>query len=1009
MPTRRLALLFAVLLFAWLAGCAPRALHKPKEYNLAAMDKATRAAYLQVHAFLQQCITTGDPVRLPKSTRIDTILIYPNIRQLDIKFSRTFAQLPFREENTADIYRAVFRHLRGSFRDYTIVLYALDKPIELLIPNYFRRDSTFYDVTRMPAPQPSPQPMLRNASHPWQPAKGLWGRHIALWPSHGWYFEHRLNRWEWQRARVFQTVEDLLPFAFAIQYLVPMLENAGATVFLPRERDVQTHMIIVDNDSAGVGYLESTKSDDQQWQTASAPGFAIGKLPYTGNVNPFKLGTARLIAADSSETASVSWTPDMPVTGEYAVYIAYQSSPAHVADARYAVFHAGGRTEFVVNQQMGGGTWVYLGTFRFHAGSDSARGRVQLSNSSATPGRLVSADAVRFGGGMGDVARNGQTSGRPRFVEGARYYLQYAGMPDSLVYNVSPPPDDDYRDDYQSRGEWVNFLRGAPFGPNKNRQAPGLNIPIDLSLAFHTDAGVTRNDTTVGTLMIYSSDAADTTRVFPDGVSRFANRDLGDMMQTQIIDDLRARYDPAWNRRDIWDRQYSEALRPNVPGVLLELLSHQNFLDMKFALDPRFRFDASRAIYKAMLRFLALQHRVDVVVQPLPVSHLSAQFTGPRQVTLRWRPVLDPLELSAAPEKFLVYTRRDSAGFDNGRLVDSPVAVFDSLAPGVIYSYKVTALNAGGESFPSEIISVCWLENDRQPVLIVNGFERVAPPAALQAGDLLGFADFWDQGVPDRIDINYIGSQYNFDGNSPWLDDDAPGHGASHADFETLAIPGNSFDFPALHGRSLRAAGYPFVSSSVAAVTAGEVELSDYRLVDLILGEQKTTPWPKPGREPAFTAFPQPLQEQLRRHADAGGRLFVSGAYLGSDLCVEQAKGCADSVFAAEVMKFAFRTNHAARRGEVTSFEPDFLPFGDKITFNTGYDPAIYTVEAPDAIEPATRAAKTLLRYAENNISAAVGFRGKHRVVAFGFPFETILGQSQRDATMAAVLRYLME
>ena len=85
---------------------------------------------------------------------------------------------------------------------------------------------------------------------------------------------------------------------------------------------------------------------------------------------------------------------------------------------------------------------------------------------------------------MGSIARNGQTSGRPRFTEGARYYLQYAGMPDTLVYKLND--ESDYKDDYQSRAEWVNYLKGAPYGPNKDRSVEGLKIPIDLSLAFHS-------------------------------------------------------------------------------------------------------------------------------------------------------------------------------------------------------------------------------------------------------------------------------------------------------------------------------------------------------------------------------------------------------------------------------------------------------------------------------------------------------------------------------------------
>ncbi len=41
-----------------------------------------------------------------------------------------------------------------------------------------------------------------------------------------------------------------------------------------------------------------------------------------------------------------------------------------VSDAKYLVFHKGGVTEFKVNQQIGGGTWVYLGTFDFDKGTN---------------------------------------------------------------------------------------------------------------------------------------------------------------------------------------------------------------------------------------------------------------------------------------------------------------------------------------------------------------------------------------------------------------------------------------------------------------------------------------------------------------------------------------------------------------------------------------------------------------------------------------------------------------
>ena len=77
---------------------------------------------------------------------------------------------------------------------------------------------------------------------------GLDGNIIAMWQSHGWYFEPKLNRWEWQRARLFHTVEDLYTQSYVLPFLMPMLQNAGAYVMSPRERDVNTVELIVDND-----------------------------------------------------------------------------------------------------------------------------------------------------------------------------------------------------------------------------------------------------------------------------------------------------------------------------------------------------------------------------------------------------------------------------------------------------------------------------------------------------------------------------------------------------------------------------------------------------------------------------------------------------------------------------------------------------------------------------------------------------------------------------------------
>jgi len=298
------------------------------------------------------------------------------------------------------------------------------------------------------------------------------------------------------------------------------------------------------------------------------------------------------------------------------------------------------------------------------------------------------------------------------------------------------------------------------------------------------------------------------------------------------------------------------------------------------------------------------------------------------------------------------------------------------------------------------------MENTHKPVLIINGFDRISAPATLEAGKLRGFANFWDQGVPDRYDLNFIGDQYDFDDGSDWLDDDSPGHGASHADFETKIIPGNTHDFPYLHGRAVRAAGYSFVSASDEAVMDSMMDLRNYRIVDLILGEEKSIDWPKPRAQKQFAVFPTPLQAALRAFLQNGGRLFASGAYIGTDLFVGKEKDHPDRKFARETLKFFWRTNHAAKTGGLISVDSTIFAFGETFQFNTGYHPLIYAAESPDAIEPNDSLASTILRYAENNTSAAIAYAGDYKLVLFGFPFETVLSEKKRTLIMQKVLEF---
>jgi len=453
----------------------------------------------------------------------------------------------------------------------------------------------------------------------------------------------------------------------------------------------------------------------------------------------------------------------------------------------------------------------------------------------------------------------------------------------------------------------------------------------------------------------------------------------------------------------MWDRSYSEAWRPNVPAALLELLSHHNFLDMKFGNDPQFRFDASRAIYKGMLRFLSTQYGFDYVVQPLPPSHVMAEVLHDKVIRIKWQAVLDPLEETAAPDMYMVYTRKDSGGWGDGILLDSKQCMIPSVDPGVIYSFKVTALNAGGESFPSEVVSVCNIP-DAKKVLVVNAFDRVSGPATLETDKYLGFVDAWGKSVPDSYDMSYIGSQYDFLADSKWLDDDSPGNGASYGNMESTVIVGNTRDYPYIHGQAIKAAGYSFDSASDEAVALGMVELENYKTMDIIYGEQKATPWPKPIKEPRFRVFPRPFAAAVEDFCNLGGNVFLSGAYIGTDILDDTTK----IAFAERVLKYRWRTDHASHGGDV--YANNTLLFGDDINYSfiTDFNPNIYGAENPDGIEPAKDSgALTVMRYAENNISAGVAWNGdKYNTLVIGFPFECIPTASSRNAFMKRVLDF---
>ena len=897
-------------------------------------------------------------------------------RSIRILADDTFAEQAFTPQSVTRIEEAVRQLLPESYADYALSVCTHNRDIHTLIPNRLKEEP---DTTRQwNGIDCQGAPWVKNVSSPLRSPRGLEGRHVALWASHGYYYNIDQGKWSWQRPRLFATCEDLFTQTIVVPYLIPMLENAGAVVFTPRERAWQKDELVVDNDTPEESYTETVAG--HRWKTAPDSGFAMHQGPYTDGENPFRSGTARFAkaAADKAHYSMVSYQPNFPRTGKYAVYVSYQTLSHSVDDAHYTVWHRGERTEFRVNQRMGGGTWVYLGTFDFDAGS-SEFNRVTLSNHSACNG-VVTADAVRFGGGMGNIQRSGTVSGMPRALEGSRYYAQWAGMPYS-VYS-SKNGQDDYGDDINARSNMVNYLAGgSPYLPDST----GLGVPFECSLAVHSDAGHRRDGRSlIGSLTICTTDYND--GLLGSGISRLASRDFADALLDGVVTDLQYKYGK-WNRREIYDRNYSETRQPEVPSAIIETLSHQNFADMRYALDPHFRFTLARSLYKTTLRHISEMHGRDYVITPLTPTNFRIGINNKGIAKLEWDAVADPQEPTASPTGYIIYSSVEGMDFDNGTLVRDRNSYEVPLEAGLLYHFKVAAVNDGGRSFTTETLSVLYHPEAKGNVLVINGFHRLSSPALRFTNTEQGFDLDEDPGVTRGPMPGWCGRQQVFNANKK-------NHGSSGSELEGMFLAGNDFNSVCTHARAIAATGeYNIVSASVDAVENKQVTLTPYSVVDLVLGLE----YDDGHSLVSYKAMRPELQQQLRQYTKGGGSLLVSGAYVGTDM-----KTSREKKMLAELLKCQSAQPYRAENDTVKGL-------GTVFDFYHQMNEEHYAAVSADVIIPTTEKAFSAMCYADGQ-SAAVAYQGDdYRTLTIGFPFECIKSEETRCSIMRGILQFLIQ
>ncbi|MCB2153405.1 N-acetylmuramoyl-L-alanine amidase [bacterium] len=607
----------------------------------------------------------------------------------------------------------------------------------------------------------------------------LSGKTIYINQSHGWFddFTWTGDRWRVQRSAAYGILEDFDSPEFIDMYVIPALRNAGAKVQTVREMDLQTNMVIVDN--ADAEYAETGS-----WYASSYNGF---KHKTTASwegvtINPFNQGSGENRLANittGAATATATWTATIPADGYYNVYASWSAYSARAHDAQYLVYHSGGVTEIRMDQTIDGYTWNLLGNFYFEAGAPATERQVVLTNSSSDTGATnVSSDAVRWGGGMGDVARhtNG-VSGRPRWEEEAVNYLQFNGFGYSgTLYSG----DDDEAGGWSDRPQYARWEHSQKDG----------SVEDAIYFAWHTNAS---GDGSARGLTTYRHTNASA-----------ASETLQYLMHDKVYNAVEDLWIPGWTVRAKNVYGFSEINQDNLgsglPGFLFEGLFHDNSSDAAAYAEPEFRHIMARAITHGAIDYFAQRDGYSAVYPPETPTDFRVESLGSGQARLRWSPPpsdLTNIHFGDQATGYKVQKSSNGFGFDDGAVVTGTELIVSGLSVNSATYFRVVATNAGGESFPTETLAA---SDGGASVLIVNGFDR--------NGSAL---------VPRETITN-------------------AGTDLQRCDWRNF----QAFDYAVEHASALAPTGVRISSASNEAVENSSVTLSDYAAVFWICGEEST-------------------------------------------------------------------------------------------------------------------------------------------------------------------------
>ena len=250
-----------------------------------------------------------------------------------------------------------------------------------------------------------------------------------------------------------------------------------------------------------------------------------------------------------------------------------------------------------------------------------------------------------------------------------------------------------------------------------------------------------------------------------------------------------------------------------------------------------------------------------------------------------------------------------------------------------------------------------------------------------------------DPGLSYGPVAGWAGRQANF--NKAMIGKEGPnalGYGGEELVGKIIA--GNDFNYVREHAEALRHAGrYNIVSCSSKAVENGEVNLSKYAMVDLLLGNEKDD-----GHSLLYyKTFKPSLRQQLTKYLNGRGNLFVSGSYLASDM-----QGTDEQDWLRNNLKITFDSANPDNYNSIVTGMG--MSFDVYRTINEQH----YGAYTPDNIQPADNAFSTLT-YADGH-TAAVAYKGTNNsVFTLAFPFECIKDAATRNSIMKGIVNFLLK